>query len=69
MITGGSEGGTEWWSLREEVFWLVAQIPALAADPALLLPSLMEYLREYISYMITGTYQGDILNAIDLFKH
>ncbi|KAL4711756.1 hypothetical protein ACJJTC_015822 [Scirpophaga incertulas] len=31
-------------TLREEVFWLVATIPNVAANPALMVPSLIEYL-------------------------
>ncbi|XP_061384581.1 baculoviral IAP repeat-containing protein 6 isoform X3 [Danaus plexippus] len=65
LNSGGSEGGTEWWSLREEVFWLVAQIPALAADPALLLPSLMEYLQKEEVVKLSQGMQQVVVRALE----
>lgn len=38
------ECSTEQWSLKEEVFWLVAQLPSLASNPAEMLTSLLTYL-------------------------
>ncbi|CAH0728119.1 unnamed protein product, partial [Brenthis ino] len=39
------ECGSEQWSLKEELFWLVAQLPALAASPVAMLSSLLTFLR------------------------
>lgn len=33
-------------SLKEEVFWLVAHMATIASNPALMVTSLMEFLRE-----------------------
>lgn len=42
-----AESPGEYTSLKEEVFWLVATIPNVAANPALMVTSLMEFLSKY----------------------
>lgn len=42
----------EYTSLKEEVFWFVATIPNVAANPALMVTSLMEFLSECIALSI-----------------
>ncbi|CAH4031478.1 baculoviral IAP repeat-containing protein 6 isoform X1 [Pieris brassicae] len=42
--SGNVETSSDQCSLKEEIFWLVAHIPTVAANPALMLPSLIEYL-------------------------
>ncbi|XP_072930156.1 dual E2 ubiquitin-conjugating enzyme/E3 ubiquitin-protein ligase BIRC6 isoform X2 [Epargyreus clarus] len=42
----GAEPPAEYSSVKEEVFWLVAQMPSVASNPALMVPSLIEFLRK-----------------------
>ncbi|CAK1550991.1 unnamed protein product [Leptosia nina] len=42
--SGNVESSSEQCSLKEEIFWLVAHIPAVASDPSLMLSSLIDYL-------------------------
>ncbi|XP_039757629.1 baculoviral IAP repeat-containing protein 6 isoform X2 [Pararge aegeria] len=67
VLTMGSNSacGTEQWSLKEEVFWLVAKLPALAANPTLMLPSLMEFLRKDDTVKLSQGMQQLLVRALE----
>ncbi|XP_052743953.1 baculoviral IAP repeat-containing protein 6 isoform X2 [Bicyclus anynana] len=62
---GNGASSAEQWSLKEEVFWLVAKLPALAANPTLMLPSLMEYLRKDETVKLSQGMQQLIVRALE----
>ncbi|XP_041968992.1 baculoviral IAP repeat-containing protein 6 isoform X2 [Aricia agestis] len=70
--SGNGESSSVNWTLKEEVYWLVAQIPSVATNPVLMLTSLMEYLRkEEVVHLSQGMqnlivrlfYKPEVLNA------
>ncbi|XP_069360568.1 baculoviral IAP repeat-containing protein 6 isoform X2 [Maniola hyperantus] len=67
VLTMGGNGacGSEQWSLKEEVFWLVAKLPALAADPTLMLPSLMDFLRKEEMVKLSQGMQQLLVRALE----
>ncbi|CAK1583351.1 unnamed protein product [Parnassius mnemosyne] len=60
-----SEPSTEYSSLKEEVFWLVAHLPAVASNPKLMVPSLIEFLRKKEMIHLSQAMQQLIVRLLD----
>ncbi|XP_068618996.1 baculoviral IAP repeat-containing protein 6 isoform X2 [Battus philenor] len=66
MTTGSNtELSSEYSSLKEEMFWLVAQLPTVASNPALMVPSLMEFLRKKEIIHLSQAMQQLIVKLLD----
>ncbi|XP_047537096.1 baculoviral IAP repeat-containing protein 6 [Vanessa atalanta] len=67
ILNSGVNGecSSEQWSLKEEVFWLVAQLPAFAANPVLILPSLMDFLRKEEMVKLSQGMQQLVVRVLD----
>ncbi|XP_049878015.1 baculoviral IAP repeat-containing protein 6 isoform X2 [Pectinophora gossypiella] len=60
-----SESSAEYSSLKEEVFWLVAHMASVASSPALMVPSLLEFLRKEEIVNLSQAMQQLIIRLLD----
>ncbi|KAI5632911.1 ubiquitin-conjugating enzyme domain-containing protein [Phthorimaea operculella] len=60
-----SEPAAEYSSLKEEVFWLVAHMASVASSPALMVPSLMAFLRKEEIVHLSQALQQLIIRLLD----
>ncbi|CAG4984494.1 unnamed protein product [Colias eurytheme] len=63
--SGNVENSTEQCSLKEEVFWLVAHIPAVASSPVLMLPALIRYLSKDEVVNLSQAMQQLLMRLLD----
>ncbi|XP_013170740.1 PREDICTED: baculoviral IAP repeat-containing protein 6 isoform X4 [Papilio xuthus] len=60
-----TESSTEFSSLKEEIYWLVAQLPTVASNAALMVPSLMDFLRKKDVINLSQAMQQLIVKLLD----